>query len=178
MLELTRGRGSDEKEYAVIALAWSLEKVENYWERISKFPIFSDDVEKSQQGFLNFVLNSGAIWYEIVDGESNSVIGLMYLTDIKVAHTQRMTEATWHSMVWDATVGPRKPIAKAAIAAMFRIYGFHRLRAEIPTHFGGVIRMAKKLGFKEEGRLREAKEYKGIWFDSVILSILASEVET
>ena len=177
MDELTRGRGTDGREYIVTPVSWTLKKVEECWGHITNFHIFSDDVDKSVEGFLNFVLGSGALWFEIVDAETSEAIGLMYLTDVKKSYTGSMTEACWHSMVWDAKAGPRRPIAQDAVRAIFRTFGFHRLRAEIPMHFGGVIRQAKKLGFKEEGRLREAKQYNGIWYDALILSILAKEVE-
>lgn len=176
MLELVRAKGDDGRDYAIVAMKWDLNKIEEYWDRISKFPIFSDELEKSPAGFLQFVLNAGALWFEILDLENNEVVGMMYLTDVTVSyHRRQMIEATWHAMVWDAKAGIRRPVFKAAIKALFEQFRFHRLRAEIPLHFGGVIRQAKKIGFKEEGRLREAKQYGGIWFDALVLSVLDKE---
>lgn len=175
MRELVRTRGDDGRAYTIQAMKWDLKKIEEYWDRISKFPIFSDELEKSPMGFLQFVLNAGALWFEIVDEEKGEVVGLMYLTDVMASYTGRLIEATWHAMVWDAKAGIRRPVFKAAIQALFKQFGFHRLRAEIPLHFGGVIRQAKKIGFKEEGRLREAKQYGGIWFDALVLSVLDKE---
>jgi RimJ/RimL family protein N-acetyltransferase len=177
MYELVRATGDDGRVYAIRAMSWTVDKVESYWDKISKFPIFSDELEKSPMGFLQFVLNAGALWFEIVDEEQDEPIGLMYLTDVMAAYNGRMIEATWHAMVWDAKAGIRRPVFKAAIQALFKQFGFHRLRAEIPLHFGGVIRQAKKIGFKEEGRLREAKQYGGVWFDSLLLSILHREAD-
>lgn len=175
MLELVRCKGDDGRTYAIVAMNWTLAKIEGYWDRISKFPIFSDELEKSPAGFLQFVIGAGALWFEIVDQDSDQVVGLMYLTDVMASYNGRMIEATWHAMVWDAKAGIRRPVFKAAIKALFKQFGFHRLRAEIPLHFGGVIRQAKKIGFTEEGRLREAKQYNGIWFDALVLSVLEKE---
>lgn len=175
MLELVRTKGDDGRTYTVTAMSWNLSKIEAYWDRISKFPIFSDELEKSPAGFLAFVINAGALWFEIVDVDSEQVVGLMYLTDVIMGYKNVMVEATWHAMVWDAKAGIRRPVFKAAIKALFKQFGFHRIRAEIPLHFGGVIRQAKKIGFTEEGRLREAKQYNGIWFDALVLSVLEKE---
>jgi RimJ/RimL family protein N-acetyltransferase len=175
MLELVKAVGDDGRVYAIRAMSWDLAKIESYWDRISKFPIFSDELDKSPMGFLQFVLNAGALWFEIIDTEKEEVVGLMYLTDVMASYRGVMIEATWHAMVWDAKAGIRRPVFKAAIKALFKQFGFHRLRAEIPLHFGGVIRQAKKIGFREEGRLREAKQYGGIWFDALVLSVLDKE---
>jgi RimJ/RimL family protein N-acetyltransferase len=175
MRELVQATGADGREYSVRSINWDLEKVQRYWEQISKFPIFSDDMEKSPQGFLKFVLNAGALWFELYDLLDEKAIGLMYLTDMTQSSTGKLIEATWHAMVWDAKAGLRRPVFRAAIRAIFAQLGFHRLRAEIPLHFGGVIRQAKKIGFKEEGRLRESRQYNGIWFDALLLSVLGKE---
>lgn len=175
MRELVQATGADGREYSVRGMNWDLDKIQASWSQISKFPIFSDDMDKTPQGFLRFVLNGGAIWFDIYDLLDEQPVGLMYLTDMTEASNGRLIEAMWHAMVWDAKAGPRRPIFRAAIKAVFAQLGFHRLRAEIPLHFGGVIRQAKKIGFKEEGRLRESKQYNGIWFDALLLSVLEKE---
>ena len=175
MRELVEATGADGRHYSVRGMQWDLEKIEASWAQISKFPIFSDDMDKSPKGFLRFVLNAGAIWFEIYDLAAEQPIGLMYLTDMTESYKGELIEAMWHAMVWDAKAGPRRPVFRAAIRAIFAQLGFHRLRAEIPLHFGGVIRQAKKIGFKEEGRLRESKQYNGIWFDALLLSVLDKE---
>ena len=175
MRELTQATGTDGRLYQVHGMSWDLAKVESYWGKISKFSIFSDDMDKTPIGFLRFVLGGGALWFEIVDVVDQEVVGLMYLTDMSQGVSNTLIEATWHAMVWDAKAGPRRPIFRAAIKALFEQFGFHRLRAEIPLHFGGVIRQARKIGFNAEGRLRESKQYNGIWFDALLLSILDKE---
>jgi RimJ/RimL family protein N-acetyltransferase len=177
MVELVQATGSDGRLYAVRAIEWNLEKVEKYWGRINKFGIFSDNMPKNAMGFLSFVMTTKAIWFEVVDltEDPSAVIGMMYLTDIVQGVEDQFVEATWHAMVWDARAGIRRPVFKAAIQALFQKFGFHRIRTEIPLKFGGVIRQAKKIGFIEEGVLRESVKYEGVWFNSLSLSVLEKE---
>lgn len=163
--------------YAVRAISWDLAKVEKYWDNISAFGIFSDNMPKNALGFLNLVMQSDAIWFEVVDitYEDEKVVGMIYLTHMITGSTSPFIQADWHAMVWDAKAGTRRPVFKAAIQALFQQFGFHRLRAEIPLKFGGVIRQAKKLGFVEEGVMREAVLYDGVWFNTLSMSILEKE---
>jgi RimJ/RimL family protein N-acetyltransferase len=176
MVELVQCTGQDGREYSVRAATWDLAKVEGCWEKIAKFGIFSDNMPKNAMGFLGLIMTTKAIWFEVYDLTINETIGLMYLTDITVGVDHRFVEATWHAMVWDAKASARRPVFKASIRELFRQFGFHRLRTEIPLKFGGVIRQAKKLGFKEEGVLRESVLYDGVWFNSLLMSILDKEV--
>lgn len=175
MVELARAWGTDERLYQVRTMQWDVAKAERYWERTSKFAIFSDAVPANVQGFLSFILEAGALWWEIVDLEADETVGLMYITDVTVENQIMVGQATWHAFVWDAKAGPRRPVLRAAIKALFEKFRFHRLQAEIPLHFGGVIRSAKKLGFREEGRMRQARMYNGVRYDALMMSILSHE---
>lgn len=177
MVELVQAAGSDGRLYSVRAAEWTLDKVDKYWDRIKTFGIFSDNMPKTPQGFLSFVLTTGAMWFEIVDLSigPNEIVGLMYLTDVTTGGDRPLVEATWHAMVWDAKAGNRRPVFRAAIRALFDKFGFHRIRAEIPLKFGGVIRQAKKIGFVQEGVIRESVQYDGVWFNSLLMSILEKE---
>jgi RimJ/RimL family protein N-acetyltransferase len=177
MIELATATGLDNHEYSVAPMAWNLAKVEEYWKKISNFSIFSDEVERTSDGFLNIVTGLGALWFEIMDLTDHEVVGLMYITDIVKGANNTFASAVWHAMLWDAKAGPRRPILKASVRALFRKFGFHRLQAEIPCNHGGVIRAARKIGFTPEGRLREHRRYNGVWYDSVVLGILEHEVE-
>lgn len=174
--ELVKANGVDGHEYSVRPIEWHLDDVEKCGAIISKFSIFSDEVPKNPEGFLSVVLGMQAIWYEIFDLTLSERVGLMYLTDISKGADRSVSVATWHAMLWDAKAGPRRPVLKAAVRALFDRFGFHRLQAEIPCKHGGVIRAARKIGFIVEGRLRQNRRYDGVWYDSVVLGLLEHEV--
>jgi RimJ/RimL family protein N-acetyltransferase len=177
MDSLVKEQGTDGHTYNVAPTEWSLALVHECWDHIKQFNIFSDEVERSEEGFLAAVVGLHAVWFSIADEDLSQLAGLMYLTDVISGAKGTLASATWHAMLWDAKAGPRRPVLKAAVRALFRKFGFHRLQAEIPCNHGGVIRAARKIGFVPEGRLREARRYNGVWYDAVILGLLEHEVE-
>lgn len=176
--ELVRAVGTEGHEYVVRPMVWDIAQVDECSSIISRFNIFSDEVPKTKDGFLAVVLGLGAAWYEIFDLTLDERVGLMYLTDVIKGADHTLSSATWHAMLWDAKAGPRRPVLRAAVKALFDFYGFHRLQAEIPCKHGGVIRAARKIGFQPEGRLRQNRRYDGVWYDSLVLGLLEHEVRT
>lgn len=170
--------GTDGHEYEVRVLEWTLDRVEEFWDKIAPYNIFSDDMAKSPEGFLAMILDSAGstLWFEIRDTTDNDVVGLMYISEIALNLENQPQSAKWHGMLWGGKAGPRRPVLRAAIKELFYQFKLHRLEAEIPMHFGGVIRAAKKIGFVEEGRKRQVALFKGVWFDALLLSILDHEV--
>ncbi len=177
-VELLRMTGDDGIEYVVAPFEWSLEKAEKYYPWFQKFGIFSDDVPPNVEGFLGYTAAARTLWFEVTRSDTGENVGFMYLSDLMASWTDhRYLSASWHSIVWDAHAAYRRNVAREFIKVIFRLFRLHRLNASIPLKFGGVIRNAKKLGFKEEGVLRESRRYKGVWYGVLVLSILESELD-
>lgn len=175
--ELVRAYGSDGHEYIVRPTQWDVDRLKATWDKYSRFNILSDDVPKTVQGFSQFVINGGALWFDIVDLTYGAEIGLMYLGDLVPSYvTGKFISATWHAIAWDSKAGPRRPVARAAIKELFRQLGFHRIQTEIPACYGGAIRTVLKIGFVEEGRYRQARRLEGVWYDVRVFSLLEDEV--
>lgn len=62
----------------------------------------------------------------------------------------------------------------AAVAALFRL-GLHRLEARIFPEHEASARVLLKLGFREEGRLREAAFAKDRWWDQRVFGRLRGD---
>lgn len=170
--------GADGKEYVVQLCVWSADKLEEYYKRSAKFNIVPDELTNTLEGYAAFVLSGQAVFYEIVCLEDRDVVGLMYVTDLtKDYSTGRFSSGNWHCELWDAKAYLRKEILVAAIRGLFDCFGLHRMGCEIPTKFGGAIRVARGLGFKIEGRKREAAKFGGAWFDVMLLSLLKQELQ-
>jgi RimJ/RimL family protein N-acetyltransferase len=58
---------------------------------------------------------------------------------------------------------------------LFNTYDLHKISLEVLETNGRAIHLYKILGFVEEGRKREEIRRGGMYFDSVIMSILKSE---
>lgn len=171
------GEGTDGHYYVVRPLSWTMEKIEKYWELCEPHHIFSSELPAGPAGMFQLVTRSGALWFEIYDQTLDEVVGLMYLSDFipNFANTF-VIQANWHGLVWDAKASPRMDVAKQAIANLMRMLKIHRLQAELPTSRGGALRVAKRLGFVEEGVMRKARMGDIGWSDIALLSILDEEV--
>jgi RimJ/RimL family protein N-acetyltransferase len=64
---------------------------------------------------------------------------------------------------------------KMFINFLFESYDLHKISLEVLETNGIAIHLYEKLGFIEEGRKREEVRKGGMYFDSVIMSILKSE---
>lgn len=175
--EFLRAIGSDGIEYTIRPFEWNLARVEEYYHKFEKYHIFSDDIPKDPEAFLVYIGSAGTLWFEAVRCSDEVSVGLMYLTDLRPSWTERRyISAFFHAITWDAKAAKRLPVAKAFIKTVFRIFGLHRLESAVPLKYGGAIRTLKRLGFKEEGTIREGRRYNGVWFNVLLLSILEHEV--
>lgn len=169
--------GLDGVTYVVVPLQWTLPAIELYWEKFRPYKILSDDIQQDKVGFENFVLRSGALWFEVKDKATDESKGIMYVADFAQSFTEnRFLSASFHVSMWDSKIGNRMPVLKAAVRAIFARFRLHRLEMEIPLFAGGAIRVAKKSGFVEEGVRRQARRYNGQWWNVLHLAMLETEV--
>jgi hypothetical protein len=175
--EFVKGLGDDGVEYTIQPFNWDVDKACHYYPLIKGFGIHSDDIPDSVEGFLTYVVAARSLWFEVLNDKGENV-GFIYLSDLLKSFTEnRYINATFHAITWDAKAAPRRVIAGKFIRKIFEVLRLHRLTAMIPAKFTGAIRTAKKLGFKDEGRLRAFRRYNNVWFDVIVLSILESEVD-
>ena len=176
-LEWFRETGADGVEYVVRPFEWTLTEAEKYSETFAKFRIFVDDVAKDLNGFLASMMGSRSLWFEVAEAVTGEHVGFIYLTDLVPSGTERrMVSATFHATVWDANATSRLGVAKRFIRELFRSLRLHRLVAIVPLNKGGAIRVMKRLGFKQEGVLRQVVRYNGAWYSALLLSVLEDEV--
>jgi len=175
--EIVRAKGSDGHEYSVRPYQWSIDRISDFSEKVGKLRIYSDAAPMTPERVAQIVLSGAALWFDVFDLDLDESVGLMSLSDFRSMPDGRPYEAEWHALVWDSHVGIRRGVARAALKAFFRLFKFHRIRVSIALKFGGTIRNAKRIGFVEEGVLRESARYNGVWYDQLVLSLLASEAE-
>lgn len=184
VLDLTRKdtivevRGKDDRLYAVRPFIWTVDAIEHYSAIFARYQTLSDDIGKDQISFFKFVTAPSTLWFEVIDVKSMQNVGFIYLSDmLRSGVEDRFISATFHAITWDAKAGRRLELAQKFIQHLFKTFRLHRLTAAIPLRFGGAIRIAKRLGFKEDGVLRSARRYNGEWFGVLVLSIIENEVD-
>jgi RimJ/RimL family protein N-acetyltransferase len=152
----------------------NMERLKFYYDQLKQFDVvFNDFIENDLESFINIflsddghdgIVSNGLIW------EVDSV-GIIYITDI------RPSSAVAHFSFWDRRLKGRENLIRAMLRWGFDQFGFHRIEARVGLYAAPwVSRAIERVGFKKEGRLREAVQYKGEWFDMNVYSILEHEV--
>jgi len=175
--EIVSAVGSDGHTYSVRPYQWSVDKIDEFSTRVAKLRIYSDAAPMTPDRVAYIVLSGKALWFDVIDERDDSSVGLMCLTNFQSMPDGRPYEAEWHALVWDSHVGIRRSVAQAALKKFFYLFKLHRIQVRIALKFGGTIRNAKRIGFVEEGVLRSSARYNGVWYDQLMLSLLASEAE-
>ncbi len=74
--------------------------------------------------------------------------------------------------------GIARAAARAAFAFGFDTWGLHRVYATVVPANGPSVRLVETLGFRQEGRLREAFRSAGAYHDNLLYALLAEEFDT
>ena len=169
--------GLDGHDYVVRQINWNLEDLFAMSERFAEYEIFSEDFIVNRENFSKFVVASGSLWYELFDLTEVEQVGVIFLNNFMSSQTRNLiVQAEFHAELWDSNARDRIPVGKAAIKELIKLFRIHRLYAQVPMKHGGAIRNLLKLGFIDEGRMRQARWYNDQWYDTMILSILEDEV--
>jgi len=148
-------------------------KMQYYWSRLKEFDHIFSDHTKTFEDFVNIFLYekngtfaaSGIIW-EVDD------VGILFLTNIQPGFA-----ALGHFTFWDRKLCGREELMREMLRYLFARFKFHRIYSEHGLYAANSISpFLKRIGFKKEGRKREAVLYKGDWFDVNQFSILEHEV--
>jgi RimJ/RimL family protein N-acetyltransferase len=159
----------------VRAAQLSLEKFKYYYEKLSQFDtLFNDYIKGDFQAFVECFLYqdaqgqirpTGLIW-DVDD------VGILYLAEIKPGQS-----AQAHFTFWDRRLRGREKLIREACRHVMDELQLHRITVEIPLYATPTMKFVENnLGFKKEGRMREAVLYNGDWFDVNLYSILDHEV--
>ena len=150
----------------------TLGKLEEYWEKLSKFPTlfnnhitdFNDFVGAFLSMDSNGIRARGLIW-EVDD------VGLIFMTDI-----YPVFQASGHFTFWDRRFRGREKLIREMIKYAFKEFGFRRIVAEVPLYTQPTLKAVERVGFVKEGRYRKYVFYQGEWWDVNFYSILKEEV--
>lgn len=144
-------------------------KLRWYWEKFLEFPTLG--LERTETDCTEFVTRfttRGSVFLEFV--EDGAPCGLWILDDVKGPNCEL------HAYFFDRKLSEKTDVSRYVVKMIFATFALHRLFSVIPTIYFSTIRLAKRVGLREEGRLREATMIRGKWADKTILAILREEV--
>jgi len=161
------------QEFGISNEYLSPEKIAELWKEFSKHDVlFTDYTEGKFEPFLLNLMNPRAIWVEIFNVEEQKPVGVMMMTNIILGF-----DCEGHFAVWDSKARGKEGICLKMMEFCFNRYNLHRMTAKIVPYMKGTIRFAKRLGFIEEGEMREAVVRSGEWFSLKMFGITRSELE-
>ena len=144
----------------------SAEKIKYLW---NKLKVYDKVFEKGRIGdfdaFRNMLCREDTLVLEM-DG------GLVILDNIIDG-----LRASCHAYFWENKIHALRPLMKDLILYGFFQFDLKRMECRVPFYARSVMRFLEKLGFKQEGRLRNAWEGKdGVLIDVLVYGILKEEV--
>ena len=136
------------------------------WETVRKFDrLFSDETRGDPIAFWENILKN-AIVLETDDGG-----GILTLSNMKPG-----LRAEAHLTFWDHKLSPRIELIRECLVWAFLSFDLYRIEVFIPALGHALRRVLKKIGFREEGILKNRSWYEGQLIDTVLLAILREEI--
>lgn len=149
------------------------EKIRDLWAQASKYPVlFSDYTNGKFEPFYWTLVNPVSVWFEVSKEGEETPIGLLYSHNIHPT-----LDATAHISFWDRRAKGREPLILFVTEWLMDRFSLMRINATIPPYQRGVIRFMKRLGFVEEGEMRDAALYNGRPWGMKMFGLTRSDLE-
>jgi len=141
------------------------------WSQLRRFRTLFSDLTRGDLGnFIRYVISGDTFWLEILDGKER--VGIVMLDGVS-----RLVEAEAHVLFLDSELMKKVPVCRATMAWLFDNFPFHRLTVQVPQRYFATLRLVEAIGFKREGRKRQATLLNGKWHDNYLFGIVRSEVK-
>lgn len=147
-------------------------KIAELWNEFKQHDVlFSDEVKGNLEAFLDIMFDVGSIWFEVYSMLLEKPLGVFTFSRVVPGF-----DALAHFAFWDGKARGREVICLLTANLIFHKYDLHRISADIPVNQKGVIRFAERIGFVEEGVLREGTIRNGEWYDFKRFGLLRTEM--
>lgn len=131
------------------------------------------DVESYIQQSLSVAYNTPGTWFQVAVRLEETLIGDLGIHFL--AEDPRQVEVGYTFAPHAQRRGYATEALTAILDDVFGRLGKHRARASVDPNNVGSLALLSKLGWRQEGHLRQALWFKGRWVDDVIFAILRSE---
>lgn len=161
MKVITSGR------WQVSDLELTPEKLEVMWQRLQKYrSLFSDLSRGDKQGWIDYITSPDTFWFEVTEKDGGGAVGMVYFQGF-----QKGTEIEGHMVYFDRKPAEKIEVTRDILNFMFKSFPIQRIVVEIPHIYRATYRLLERLGFKKEGRKREAVLLGGTWQDTFIFGL-------
>lgn len=146
-------------------------KLEALWARLQTFrTLFSDITRGDFQNFVAQATSADSLWLEILKG--NEVVGLFSIEGL-----HKIVDVEAHILFFDRDTSSagRVQLCKRLMEWLFDRLPIQRVSVHVPTIYYATVRLAKNVGFKTEGKKRQAVLIGGRWNDILLLGLTRAE---
>lgn len=156
-------------QYEVRMLSLTTEKLSQLWEKLKRFrTLFSDLTRGDVVNFVNYITSTDTFWLEI--SENGRQAGIVVLENMG-----KVVDVEAHVLFFDRDLASKVPVCKAIVRWLFEQLPIQRITVQIPEIYMAPIRLVNQLGFKKEGKKRQAVLISGKWIDVFILGLTRPE---
>lgn len=144
------------------------------WMQYSKYRVlFSDITVNDFTTFFDMVMSRACVVFAIdqLDVEPVMRVGLLYATEIRLG-----SSALGHYVFWDRHTAGRQRLILEMLRLGMQELGLHRMNVTIPLYAYSALRRVSRMGFRIEGRRKEAILHKGKWHDVLEFGALLTEL--
>ena len=156
-----------------MSMTWP--KLHLLWEQLKEFKtLFSDLTKGDLDNFLRYVAHPTTMWLEIWEEmrprEQPEFIGLFMCENL-----HQIVDIDAHVLFFDRDVSGRTSVCKAIAAWLFDTLPIQRITVQPSQLAHAAIRLVRNIGFKQEGKKREALLLGGRWVDVYIFGLTRQE---
>ncbi|HZI53720.1 MAG TPA: GNAT family protein [Chitinophagaceae bacterium] len=132
-----------------------------------------DEAKKQMDFYDDLWREKKGIWWKITDRASGSPVGACGINSYQAVHEKAEIGYWLLPEFWRKKI--MSEVLPVVISYVFRHWNLNRLEAVIEEGNETSWRLAEKLGFKYEGKLREAEIKNGKRINLLMYSLLATE---
>jgi hypothetical protein len=141
-------------------------EIEALWNKMQQADYSFDDRMRNRPDLFVVSLFNGTHFLNLDD------IGLVTLTGLVPG-----SDVVVHTTIWGKQDSRRVlSLFHNALELIFKEFGLVRITTIAADYHPQGIRLAKLMGFTEEGRMRKAILFKNVWYDAIIYGILREEI--
>lgn len=142
------------------------------WEQLKRFrTLFSDLTRGDLDNFVRYITSQDTLWLEIWKGKE--LVGI-----VTCENMQKIVDIDAHVLFLDRDLAGKVTVCKAIILWLFDRFPLQRITVQVPEIYYATVRLVRNLGFRTEGKKKEAVLIGGKWHSQYIFGMTRQEAMT
>lgn len=147
-------------------LVLSQKNIEVMWKQNMELPhVFDDLTHDTQEEFMGWLASPKNVFYEIGD-----MLGVVSITNVRPR-----LDGLLRFVMYDRKLRGKENVMVEILRDVFRSFALRRLTSIVPRSRETEFNLLMRIGFRKEGRMREASMRDGGYEDLAIMGLLAEE---